>query len=64
VGSLAGGVLADRFERRRIIQLARSAAGLGFLVLGVNALLATRRSWPSTWRTGLDGLAGGVSGTR
>ena len=63
VGSLAGGVLADRFERRRIIQLARSAAGLGFLVLGVNALLATPSVLVIYLATGLDGLAGGVSGT-
>ncbi|WP_037062770.1 enterobactin transporter EntS [Pseudonocardia acaciae] len=63
VGSLGGGVLADRFERRRTIQLARSAAGLCFLVLGLNSLLPTPSVWVIYLAAVVDGLAGGVSGT-
>lgn len=36
VGLLAGGVLADRFDRRKIILFARSVCGLGFAALAVN----------------------------
>ena len=61
-GSLAGGVLADRVERRRLIQLSRSAAGAAFAVLGVNALLEDP-SLPVVYvASAVDGLAGGVSG--
>ncbi len=39
VGLMMGGVLADRYERRRLILLARSTCGLGFIGLFINALL-------------------------
>ncbi len=63
VGSLCGGVLADRGDRRRLIVLSRSAAVLGFVVLAVNAsapepsltVLYVVAAW--------DGLAGGFSAT-
>jgi MFS transporter, ENTS family, enterobactin (siderophore) exporter len=57
VGSMAGGVLADRFERRRTIQLSRSAAGLGFLLLGINAVLPDPAVWVIYLGAGIDGLA-------
>lgn len=38
-GLLAGGVLADRHDRKRLILWARSACGLGFLGLAANAWL-------------------------
>ncbi|WP_432533789.1 enterobactin transporter EntS [Kineococcus arenarius] len=60
-GSLAGGVLADRFERRRTIQLARSTAGLAFAVLGVNAVLPEPSLAVVYAASAVDGLAGGVS---
>ncbi|MFC9896299.1 enterobactin transporter EntS [Nocardia sp. NPDC127579] len=63
VGSLAGGVLADRFDRRRTIQFSRTAAGLGFLVLGGNALLDDPAVWVIYAVGVVDGLAGGVSST-
>ncbi|MCE0766779.1 enterobactin transporter EntS [Pseudonocardia kujensis] len=63
VGSLGGGVLVDRFERRRTIQLARSAAGLAFAVLGANALLPDPSLAVVYVASAADGLAGGVSGT-
>ncbi|MBB2485940.1 enterobactin transporter EntS [Mitsuaria sp. WAJ17] len=40
-GLLAGGVLADRHDRKRLILLARCACGLGFLGLAVNAWAAS-----------------------
>ncbi len=39
IGLLTGGVLADRYERRRLILFARSTCGLGFVALCINALL-------------------------
>ncbi|RDI50181.1 enterobactin transporter EntS [Nocardia mexicana] len=62
-GSLGGGVLADRYDRRDVIQWSRTAAGLGFLILGVNALLPDPLLPVIYVAAVLDGLAGGVSGT-
>lgn len=39
IGLMMGGVLADRYERRRLILLARGACGLGFVGLAINAML-------------------------
>lgn len=39
VGLLMGGVMADRYERRRLILFARSICGLGFIGLCINAAL-------------------------
>ncbi|MEW5559474.1 enterobactin transporter EntS [Enterobacter asburiae] len=39
IGLMLGGVLADRFERKKLILLARGTCGLGFLGLWLNALL-------------------------
>lgn len=39
VGLMLGGVLADRYERKRLILLARSTCGVGFIGLCLNALL-------------------------
>ncbi|MFI6497351.1 enterobactin transporter EntS [Nonomuraea typhae] len=62
-GSLAGGVLADRYDRRRVILAARIAAGAGFVLLAVNALLPDPPLWPIYALAAWDGLAGGVSAT-
>lgn len=40
VGLLCGGVLADRYDRRRLILLARGLCGLGFLLLALNSFIA------------------------
>ena len=37
VGLIMGGVMADRYERRRLILFARSTCGLGFIGLCINA---------------------------
>jgi ENTS family enterobactin (siderophore) exporter len=39
-GLLVGGVLADRFDRRSLILMARGLCGLGFLALALNGFLA------------------------
>ena len=39
VGLMVGGVLADRYERKRLILLARGTCGVGFVGLCLNALL-------------------------
>ncbi|GLZ05552.1 MFS transporter [Actinomadura sp. NBRC 104412] len=62
-GFMWGGVLADRYDRRRLMLHARTAAGIGFLLLTLNAFL------PSPFLAALyvlaawDGLATGVSVT-
>ncbi|MFU0880617.1 enterobactin transporter EntS [Kluyvera cryocrescens] len=38
-GLMVGGVLADRYERRKLILLARGTCGVGFIGLWLNALL-------------------------
>ncbi|WP_328712032.1 enterobactin transporter EntS [Nocardia salmonicida] len=63
VGSLAGGVIADRYDRRTVIQWSRSAAGFGFLILGINAVLPDPMLSVIYLAAVIDGLAGGVSGS-
>lgn len=62
-GSLGGGVIADRFDRRTVMQWSRTAAGLGFLALGINAILASPALAVIYAVAVVDGLAGGVSGS-
>ena len=64
VGLLAGGVLADRHDRRRLILWARTACGLGFVGLALNA------GWPHPGALALtcalaawDGLFGAIGVT-
>lgn len=58
VGLLTGGVLADRYERKRLILVARSTCGLGFVALAINASLPT----PSVAAVFLLGLWDGFFG--
>lgn len=39
IGLMVGGVLADRYERKKLILLARGTCGVGFIGLCINALL-------------------------
>lgn len=39
IGLMTGGVLADRHERKKLILLARSTCGVGFIGLWINAML-------------------------
>ncbi|MBM6549484.1 enterobactin transporter EntS [Marinomonas ostreistagni] len=45
IGLMLGGVLADRFDRRRLILFSRSICGIGFIFLALNSYLAA----PSLW---------------
>ncbi len=63
LGSLAGGVLADRMDRRPLIVASRAAAGLGFVGLAANAFAPEPASWAVYVCVGWNGLANGVSTT-
>ncbi|MER7764747.1 enterobactin transporter EntS [Streptomyces sp. NPDC097619] len=63
VGSLWGGVMADRGNRRTLIIRARGAAALGFAGLAVNAFLTDPSLWAIYACVAWDGLASGVSFT-
>ncbi|MDL5159534.1 enterobactin transporter EntS [Actinomycetospora termitidis] len=45
VGTLAGGVVADRWDRRKIILVSRGAAAVVFGVLAVNAAVPNPQLW-------------------
>ncbi|GAA2899430.1 enterobactin transporter EntS [Streptosporangium fragile] len=62
-GFLWGGVLADRHDRRRLMLLARAAAGAGFVLLSVNAFLPSPSLAALYALAAWDGLATGVSVT-
>lgn len=49
VGLMVGGVLADRYERKKVILLARGTCGIGFIGLCLNALLRSRHCWQSIY---------------
>ncbi|MGW6981619.1 enterobactin transporter EntS [Streptomyces sp. NPDC054932] len=63
LGSLWGGVMADRTDRRRLIVYARGAAALAFAGLAVNAMLPDPTLWGIYVCVAWDGLATGVSVT-
>ncbi|WP_078626343.1 enterobactin transporter EntS [Streptomyces sp. NRRL S-241] len=63
LGSLWGGVMADRTDRRRLIVWARGAAALAFAGLAVNAMLPEPTLWGIYVCVAWDGLATGVSVT-
>ena len=63
VGLISGGVLADRSERKRLILIARSTCGLGFIGLFINALLP-EPSLTAIYLLGLwDGFFGAIGVT-
>ncbi|MFD0689349.1 enterobactin transporter EntS [Actinomadura fibrosa] len=63
VGFLWGGALADRHDRRGLMLHARTAAGIGFVLLTVNAFLPSPSSAALYVLAAWDGLATGVSVT-
>ncbi|CAM5649126.1 MFS transporter [Streptomyces avidinii] len=63
LGSLWGGVMADRKDRRTLIVRARGAAALAFAGLAVNAMLDDPSQWAIYVCVAWDGLATGVSVT-
>ncbi|WP_406333429.1 enterobactin transporter EntS [Streptomyces zaomyceticus] len=62
-GSLWGGWMADRTDRRTLILWARASAALAFAGLAVNAFLPEPHLWAIYLCVAWDGLATGVSVT-
>ncbi|MEU8898634.1 enterobactin transporter EntS [Nocardia sp. NPDC048505] len=62
-GTLIGGPMADRYDRRAVIVGSRAAATLGFALLAVNAMLPEPRLWIILVCAVVDGLTGGISET-
>ncbi|MGC4958095.1 enterobactin transporter EntS [Actinomadura citrea] len=60
-GFLWGGVLADRHDRRRLMLRARAAAGIGFVLLALNAFLPAPSLAALYALAAWDGLMTGVS---
>ncbi|GAA4373543.1 enterobactin transporter EntS [Actinomadura verrucosospora] len=60
-GFLWGGVLADRHDRRRLMLRARAAAGIGFVLLALNAFLPSPSLAALYALAAWDGLMTGVS---
>jgi ENTS family enterobactin (siderophore) exporter len=56
LGLLAGGVLADRFDRRKLILFARSICGVGFAALAINGFSASPSVLPIYVLALWDGL--------
>ncbi|MFD9722137.1 enterobactin transporter EntS [Streptomyces sp. NPDC059076] len=63
IGSLWGGVMADRMDRKRLIVYARGAAAFAFAGLAWNALSPDPKVWVIFLCVAWDGLATGVSVT-
>lgn len=63
VGTLAGGVLADRMDRRKLIILARGSAVLVFLALAVNATAVGGHLWVIYVCAAANSVCNGISAT-
>lgn len=61
VGLLTGGVLADRYDRRRLIVWTRTLCGLAFVGLALNAASAAPSVWAIYALGAVDGAIGAVS---
>ncbi|MGI9208670.1 MAG: enterobactin transporter EntS [Rhodococcus sp. (in: high G+C Gram-positive bacteria)] len=61
--TFVGGVLADRFDRRNVIAIARGTAAVAFALLAVNAYLPEPQMWAIYLISVVDGAAGGISAT-
>jgi ENTS family enterobactin (siderophore) exporter len=62
VGLVAGGLLADRADRRRIVLVTRALTALVIAALAVNAALPEPRAWFVFVAAVLAGLTGGLGG--
>lgn len=63
VGLLLGGVLADIYERKKLILLARSTCGLGFVAMAINAWLPDPYLWAIYVLSIWDGFFGALGVT-
>lgn len=62
-GLLLGGVLADRYDRKKLILFARFVCGLGFLGLAVNAMLHSPSLYALYFLSAWDGFFGALGVT-
>lgn len=63
IGLLWGGVLADRFDRRKLILFARGTCGIGFVFLSLNAYSASPSLWALYVLAAWDGFFGALGMT-
>lgn len=63
IGLLLGGVLADRYDRKKLILFARSVCGIGFLGLAINAWLDSPSLWAVYVLSIWDGFFGALGVT-
>lgn len=63
IGLLLGGVLSDRYDRKKLILLARSVCGLGFMGLAINAMLDTPSLYALYFLSAWDGFFGALGVT-
>ena len=64
IGLLLGGVLSDRYDRKRIILFARVVCGLGFMGLAINAMLGTPSLHVLYFLSAWDGFFGSLGVTK
>jgi MFS transporter, ENTS family, enterobactin (siderophore) exporter len=62
-GTLAGGVLADRYERRQLLVVSRTAAAVVFAALALNAFADQPRLWVVYLCAAAIGVVDGISET-
>ncbi|GGN84864.1 MFS transporter [Actinoplanes lobatus] len=63
IGTLAGGILADRMDRRKLILLARGSAVVVFAVLALNAAADTPYLWVIYLSAAVNSVLNGLSAT-
>lgn len=63
IGLMLGGVLADRYDRRKLILFARGTCGVGFIALSLNAFLPSPALWALYLLAAWDGFFGALGMT-
>ncbi|RTF54101.1 MFS transporter, partial [Serratia marcescens] len=63
IGLMLGGVLADRYDRRKLILFARGTCGLGFVALSLNAFAPAPSLWALYLLAAWDGFFGALGMT-
>lgn len=63
IGLLLGGVLSDRYDRKKLILFARLVCGLGFMGLAMNAVLDTPSLYALYFLSAWDGFFGALGVT-
>lgn len=63
IGLLLGGILSDRYDRKKLILCARSLCGIGFIGLAVNAMLSSSSLSVIYFLSAWDGFFGALGVT-